>query len=73
MGFVNRELARIEAAIAVEPNGTVRFKQLFSAQQALAWATDPNSCYASPLDSIDGRVGMLPLKEPDALTVSGPR
>ena len=56
MGFVERESARLEAEIAKEPLGTVRFKQLFAAYQALGWATEPQF-FAAPLDSIDGRTG----------------
>ena len=56
MGFVERESARLEAAIAAEPIGTDRFRQLFAAQQALKWATEPQF-FAAPLDSIDGRTG----------------
>lgn len=56
MGFVQRELARIEAAIAEEPLGSERFRQIFAAQQALKWATEPQG-FAAPLDSINRRSG----------------
>lgn len=56
MGYIEREMGRIEAEIASEKNGTDRFRQLFAAQQALKWATEPQ-CFAAPLDSIDGRFG----------------
>lgn len=52
MGFVDREMMRIEAAISAEPHGTARFRELFAAQQALKWTTEPR-CFAAPLDSID--------------------
>lgn len=52
MGFVQRELDRIEAALVDEAIGTERFQQLFAAQQALKWTTEPQG-FATPLDSID--------------------
>jgi hypothetical protein len=56
MGFVDRELSRIEAEIVSEQIDSDRFRQLFAAQQALKWATEPQF-FAAPLDSIDGRTG----------------
>jgi hypothetical protein len=53
MGFIQRELARIEAAVHAEPHGTERFHKLFAAQQALSWALEPDA-FAAPLNSIDG-------------------
>jgi hypothetical protein len=55
MGFVDWEMDRIEAALH-EPQTPVRYGQLYAAQQALKWATEPQG-YAAPLDVIQlGRV-----------------
>lgn len=51
-GFIARELRKIEAAIATEEYGTVRFRELFAAQQALGWALEPEA-FKPPLDSIN--------------------
>jgi hypothetical protein len=60
MGFIERERARIEVALR-EPQTPERYCQLYAAQQALAWATEPTG-YASPYDTIQrGRV--LPLRD----------
>lgn len=46
MGFIERELRRLEAALR-EPQTDARYCQLYAAQQALSWALDPDG-YASP-------------------------
>jgi len=56
MGFVENELSRIERAIVAERDGTDRFNQLFVAQQALKWTTEPQG-FATPLDTIDRITG----------------
>lgn len=50
MGFIDRELARIAAAMADEANEGQR-GELYAAQQALKWATEPTG-YAAPLDMV---------------------
>jgi hypothetical protein len=54
-GFVERELARIGAALQ-RPQPPERYVELYAAQQALSWALDPEN-FATPLDTIrQGRV-----------------
>jgi hypothetical protein len=58
MGFVSRELARLEAALR-EPQTEERYCQLYAAQQALAWATEPVG-FATPYETIlRGRIQPL--------------
>ena len=40
MGFIERELQRIEIALR-EPRSTDEWNRLFAAQQALSWALEP--------------------------------
>lgn len=70
MGFVERELKRIEAEIVTEPQDTDRFRQLFAAQQALGWSLEP-SFYQSPLDSINKVPGTSVSREPTLDTATG--
>ena len=54
-GFVARELDRIALALR-EPQPPKRYSELYAAQQALSWATDPEN-FASPLITIsEGRI-----------------
>lgn len=46
MSFIQRELDRIGEALRAAPEGN-QYAQLYAAQQALAWATEPNG-YAAP-------------------------
>lgn len=55
MGFVERELDRLAAALR-EPQPPERYAQLHAAQQALAWTTEPQG-FAAPLDMIDRDYG----------------
>jgi hypothetical protein len=48
MGMVDRELDRIAVALRQTPSGP-RYEELYAAQQALSWATDPYT-FASPGD-----------------------
>lgn len=50
MGFVHRELARLQTALHRSRNGE-EYHRLYAAQQALFWAIDPGS-YRSPCDAI---------------------
>ena len=52
-GFVQRELARLAAALHTTPEGAA-YDELYAAQQALKWATEPGG-YASPVDAIARR------------------
>ena len=55
LGVISRELGRLEAALH-EPQTADRYCQLYAAQQALAWALEPNGI-AAPYDAIQrGRV-----------------
>jgi hypothetical protein len=49
-GFIARELERLEKALG-EPQTDERYCQLYAAQQALAWAVDPDG-FASPYATI---------------------
>lgn len=51
MGFVARELEKIQAAIGAPTDAN--HAALWAAQQALAWALEPNA-FQSPLSSITG-------------------
>lgn len=50
MGFIRRELERIERGLR-EPQSSERYCQLYAAQQALSWALEP-SRFALPYDTI---------------------
>jgi hypothetical protein len=50
MAYIERELNRIEAALR-EPQTDERYCQLYAAQQALAWATEPDG-FKSPYETI---------------------
>lgn len=55
MIFIKRELERIEGALR-EPQSADRYCQLYAAQQALAWVSDP-VMFSAPFDTVDqGRV-----------------
>ena len=44
MSFVQRELARIQTALA-DP-AAPKYAELYAVQQALSWALDPSGCAA---------------------------
>jgi hypothetical protein len=50
MGFIERELDRIAAALR-EPRSAEQYAQLYAAQQALSWALEPIG-FRPPYDSI---------------------
>jgi hypothetical protein len=50
MSFFQREADRLRSALTETPMGD-RFNELYAAQQAIAWATDPERI-TSPLDMI---------------------
>ena len=52
MGFVERELNRIEAALRQPQSGNA-YIELYAAQQALVWALEPTG-FASPYKMITG-------------------
>ncbi|WP_269402727.1 hypothetical protein [Henriciella marina] len=52
MSFIQRELDKIGQALRAEPQ-PADYDVLYSAQQALSWASDPNG-FASPLKQIRG-------------------
>ena len=51
MSFIDRELSRIKTALA-DP-ASDNYDRLWAAQQALAWALEPDG-YASPMRAITG-------------------
>jgi hypothetical protein len=55
MSFLQRELDRIEAALR-QPQSGNRYVELYAAQQALAWASEPTG-FASPYAMIMGIPG----------------
>jgi hypothetical protein len=52
MGFLQREFDRLGAALRDE-NSTEKYDVLYAAQQAIAWASDPDA-YKSPFAMITG-------------------
>ena len=52
MSFIQRELDRLNSAILLAGDGEQR-ERLYAAQQALAWATEPDG-YKSPLAMVMG-------------------
>ncbi len=59
MGFVDRERERIADSLR-EPQPPERYCQLYAAQQALAWASDPEG-FRPPLETINDPAAMQPL------------
>lgn len=58
MGFIEKELNRISDAIH-NPMSTDQYRALYAAQQALAWASDPEG-YASPYETVlNGKIQPL--------------
>ena len=53
MSFIQRELDHIGDALRADPQSN-DYDRLYAAQQALAWATDPQG-FASPMKHIRGR------------------
>jgi hypothetical protein len=52
MGFIEREMDRIALALRAADEAEPRYEQLYVAQQALKWATEPQQ-FAAPLDYIE--------------------
>lgn len=52
MGFVDRELEKLSRALCENPDGE-HYAELYAAQQALGWATDPKA-FRSPYNMIMG-------------------
>lgn len=51
MSYIQRELDKIAAELRADPSQE-KSRELHAAQQALAWALDPN-CYRAPTDTIN--------------------
>jgi hypothetical protein len=64
MSFVQRELDRIQSALTNNPE---RYAELYAAQQALAWAQEPDG-FASPTKMIMG----IPANSEDCPASSNP-
>lgn len=58
MGFVQRELERIECALH-EPQSSERYCQLYAAQQALSWTLEPSGFASSYETIVSGKVHPL--------------
>lgn len=54
MTMIERELHKIQRAMAAESGS--RHRELYAAQQALAWVSDPE-CFKSPFRMITGTQG----------------
>ena len=65
MAFVDREILRIEAALSESSEGERLYDQLYAAQQALKWTTEPQG-FAAPLDMILRRTVASPTGTPAA-------
>lgn len=57
MSFLQRELDRVQCALR-DPSNKDQYDELYAAQQALAWASEPNG-YASPMKMLMGTPGDL--------------
>jgi hypothetical protein len=71
MSYLQRELERINAALLQTPNADDQYRELYIAQQAIAWASDPG-CFKSPFRMIMGTsegLGdcLVPLRQPQSL------
>lgn len=55
MGFIERELTRVSDALQSEPNAN-DYAELFSVQQALSWALDPEG-FKPPMEMLRGIPG----------------
>ncbi len=55
MSFLQRERDRVQRALR-DPSNKDRYDELYAAQQALAWASEPNG-YASPMKMLTGILG----------------
>lgn len=65
MGFIERELDRISAALGEA--GQPDYGQLYAAQQALSWALEPTG-FKAPYDTIKG----IPANSTDCPPLSCP-
>ena len=65
MGYIDRELSRIEAALHASSEGEPEYAALHVAQQALKWATEPQG-FAAPLDVILHHQPLSPTGTPAA-------
>lgn len=57
MSFLQREIDRLQRALRSSSNKD-RYHEFYAAQQALAWASEPNG-YASPMKMLTGIPGDL--------------
>lgn len=67
MSFIHRELERIAAALS-QPQSAIVSAELYAAQQALAWATEPDG-FARPsamlMGTPEGSEGCQPSFDPE--------
>lgn len=62
MGFIEREFDRLgEAMMGLDPDD-VRWRELYAARSALAWAMDPQG-FVAPLDAINGTSAVAPMRD----------
>ena len=66
MSFIDRELARLNRALD-QGAGNPRYPEIYAAQQALAWACDPEA-FRAPWDYLSG----IPASSEDCLAVRRP-
>jgi hypothetical protein len=55
MSFLRREFDRLQAALREQENAN-KYDLLYAAQQAIAWASDPDA-YRSPFEMLTGIQG----------------
>lgn len=65
MSFIQREIDRVTKVLRSEPLDTLRYKELYAAQQALMWTLDPEG-FASPYEVISKIPRSCEIKEPVA-------
>jgi len=70
VSFLERERGRIFRAMNEREYGSPEYRELYAANQALAWALDPNG-FASPADTLCGKGAyvVLPPMPPGAVAL----
>jgi hypothetical protein len=69
MGFIERELERIAAALR-DPERKAEHRELYAAQQALSWAIEPEG-FRCPYETITGTLeGLKGCSAPTGLVLS---
>jgi hypothetical protein len=63
MDLLDNERERISEALRATPIESPRFREMYVANTALAWASDPEM-FSSPLDYIEGRANRERISTP---------